>query len=191
MNRALKVLLLLSFLTTSGCGGSRLSHDVIRKQVADLGSSTLVPSSVAIRRVVSQSGDRAIAEATVDMAFQFERDSDKSPWHITSVRLGDQNWVSVAELLAALNDSRRKTTAASLDKLVAGVAAYRQQNGAVPAARDIKALADALHPGYMKDLILDDAWGRPIEVETTSPSLRFRSVGPDGQSGTPDDIVSP
>lgn len=191
MNRALQVLLLLSFLMTSGCGGSRLSHDVIRKQVADLGSSTLVPSSVAVRRVVSQSGDRAIAETTVDLAFQFERDSDKSPWHITSVRLGDQNWVSVPELIVALNDSRRKTTAVSLEKLVAGVAAYRQQNGTSPAARDIKAVADALHPRYMKDLVLDDAWGRPIEVETTSPNLRFRSVGPDGQIGTPDDIVSP
>jgi hypothetical protein len=175
----------------SGCGGSRLSHDVIRKQVADLGTSTLVPSAVAVRRIVSQSGDRAIAETTVDLAFQFERDSDKSPWHITSVRLGDQNWVSVAELIAALNESRKKTTAASLEKLTAGVAAYRQQNGTSPAARDIKALADALHPRYMKDLILDDAWGRPIEVDTTSPTLRFRSVGPDGLSGTPDDIVSP
>jgi hypothetical protein len=191
MNRALQVLLLLSFLTTSGCGGSRLSHEVIRKEVADLGSSTLVPSSVAVRRVVSQSGDRAIAETTVDLAFQFERDSDRSPWHITSVRLGDQNWVSVPELIAALNESRRKTTAASLDKLVAGVAAYQQQNGNPPAARDIKALADALHPRYMRDLVLEDAWGRPIEVETTNSNLRFRSIGADGISGNTDDLVAP
>ena len=59
----------------------------IRKQVADLGTSTLVPSSVSVRRVVSQSGNRAIAETTVDLAFQFERDSAVSPWHIASVRL--------------------------------------------------------------------------------------------------------
>lgn len=191
MHRALKVLLLLFLLTSSGCGGTRLSHDVIRKQIADLGTSTLVPGAVSVRRVVSQSGDRAIAETTVDLAFQFERDSDKSPWHIISVRLGDQNWVSVPELIAALNESRRKATTASLEKLAAGVASYRQSNGAAPQARDIKALADVLHPQYMKDLILDDAWGRPIEVEASNPNVRFRSAGPDGQSGTPDDIVSP
>jgi hypothetical protein len=94
-------------------------------------------------------------------------------------------------LIAALNESKRKVTAASLEKLTAGVATYRQQNGSLPAGADIKALADVLHPLYMKDLILDDAWGRQILVETASPNIRFRSVGADGVNGTADDLVSP
>lgn len=191
MNRALRLLFVLALLVASSCGGARLSHDEIRRQIADLGNSTLVPSSVSIRRVVSQSSNRAVAETSVELAVQMERDSETSPWHITSIRLGDQNWVSVPELLAAMNESRQKVTAASLEKLAAGVAAYRQRNGSMPPAADIKALADVLHPLYMKDLVMDDAWGRQILVDASTLSLRFRSVGPDGVRGTQDDLLSP
>jgi hypothetical protein len=191
MNRAFQLLFLLVFLAAPGCGGARLSHEEIRKQVAELGSSSLVPDAVSIRRIVSQSGNRAIAETSVELAFQMERDSENSPWHITSVRLGDQNWVSVQELIAALNETKRKVTAASLEKLTSGVATYRQRNGSAPAGSDIKALTDVLHPLYMKDLVLDDAWGRQILVETTTPNIRFRSVGADGIRDTSDDLLSP
>jgi len=191
MNRAFQLLFLLVFLATSGCGGARLSHEEIRKQVAELGNSALLPEAVSVRRIVTQSGNRAIAETSVELTFQMERDSANSPWHITSVRLGDQNWVSVQELVAALNESKRRITAVSLEKLTAGVATYRQQNGSPPAGTNIKALADVLHPLYMKDLVLDDAWGRQILVETTSPNIRFRSVGADGVRDTADDLLSP
>jgi len=191
MNRAFQLLFVSVFLIASGCGGARLSHEEIRKQVAELGNSSLVPEAVSIRRVVTQGGNRAIAETSVDLTFQMERDSANSPWHITSVRLGDQNWVSVPELIAALNESRRKATAVSLEKLTAGVATYRQQNGSAPAATDIKALTDVLHPLYMKDLVLDDAWGHQILVESASPTIRFRSLGADGLRDTADDLLSP
>jgi hypothetical protein len=191
MNRAFPLLFALFFLAASGCGGARLSHEEIRKQVAELGNSSLIPEAVSVRRIVSQSGNRAIAETSVELTFQVERDSESSPWHITSVRLGDQNWVSIPELIAALNESRRKVTAASLEKLTAGVETYRQRNGSAPAGSDIKALMDVLHPLYIKDLVLNDAWGHQILVETTSPSIRFRSVGADGLRGTADDLVSP
>jgi hypothetical protein len=191
MNRAFRLSFLLVFLAGSGCGGARLSHDEIRKQVAELGNSSLIPEAVSVRRVVSQGGNRAIAETSVELTFQMDRDSATSPWHITSVRLGDQNWVSVPELIAALNESKNRATAASLEKLTAGVASYRQRNGSAPAGTDIQALTDVLHPLYMKDLVLDDAWGRQILVDTTSPNIRFRSLGPDGLRGTADDLVSP
>jgi hypothetical protein len=191
MNWAFRLFLVLLCLNSSGCGGARLSHDEIRKQILDMGNSTLVPRDISIRRVVSQNGNRAIAETTVDLAFQFQRDTPGSPWHIAAVRLGDQNWVSVPELVAAINESRRKATATSLQKLSAGVAAYRQRNGSLPAANNVQTLADFLHPQYMTDLIFDDAWGRPIEVETAANELRFRSLGPDGSRGTADDIIFP
>jgi hypothetical protein len=189
LDRATLLLLVVSLLF-SGCGGARLSHAEIRKQIASLGTSTLVPSSVSVRRIIGDSGNRTIAETTVELAFQFERDTETSPWHITAVRLGDQNWVSVPELLAALNESRRKIAAASLEKLGAGVMEYRQKNGALPSVSNIQALADVLHPQYMRELILDDPWGRPIEVESAGTLVRFRSLGPDGQRGTDDDILS-
>jgi Type II secretion system (T2SS), protein G len=191
MTRAFQLFLVVALLISSGCGGARLSHNEIRKQIADMGTSTLVPEGIVIRRVVSESSTRAIAETTVELAFQFQRDTPGSPWHIGAVRLGDQNWVSVPELITALNESRRRATVTSLQKLAAGIAAYRQRNGSPPVAANIQALAEVLHPQYMSDLVLDDAWGHKIEVESSSPEFRFRSAGPDGRLGTADDVVSP
>ena len=190
MNHALPLILACSLLL-SACGGARLSHNEIRKQIADIGTSTLVPKEVQIRRVVSQSGNRSIAETSVELAFQFERDFDGSPWYISQVRLGDQNWMPLKDLLAAVEEIRKRDTAAALRKLDSGVAAYRQANGSAPAATNIATMADSLHPRFMKDLVLNDAWGRPVEVETAGAGLRFRSLGTDGQRGTADDVVFP
>jgi hypothetical protein len=190
MNRAFQ-LVLLTAIIASGCSGARLSHNEIRKQVAGLGESTLIPKSIQVRRIVSESDKRVIAETTVELAAQFERDTQGSPWHISAVRLGDQNWVPIVEFERTLNELRKKDTLASLRKLDAGVASYRQRNGNAPQATTALALSDALHPQYMSDLVLDDAWGRPIEVETSGASLRFRSLGPDGQRGTSDDVLFP
>jgi hypothetical protein len=190
MNRAFQ-LILLTAIMASGCGGARLSHNEIRKQVAGLGESTLIPKSVQVRRIVSESEKRVIAETTVELAAQFERDTTTSPWHISAVRLGDQNWVPIVEFERTLNELRKKDTVASFRKLDAGVAAYRQRNGSAPSAATILALSDALHPQFMSDLVLNDAWGRPIVVEMSGASLRFRSLGPDGQRGTADDVLFP
>ncbi len=190
MNRALQLAFLAVFLA-SGCGGARISHNEIRKQVAELGTSTLIPEAVNVRRIVSQSGNRLIAETAVELAFQFERDSETSPWHISAVRLGDQNWVAISELIVAVNETRQKATLASLRKLDAGVVAYRQRNGNAPSASTVVTLGDVLHPQYMSELILSDAWGRPIEIESTAPAFRFRSIGADGRRGTADDLVFP
>src|SRR5262245_35407568 len=117
MNRAFQLFLLVAFTGFYGCGGARVSQNEIRKQIAALGTSSLTPRAVSVRRIVSQSGNRAIAETTVDLAVQMQRDSDSSPWYIASVRLGDQNWVAVPQFLAALQEVSRKTTATSLEKL--------------------------------------------------------------------------
>jgi len=191
MNRALQLLLIAAF-ATCGCSGARLSHNEIRKQVADLGTSTLIPKAIAVRRITNESANRVIAETTVELAFQFERDTPGSPWYVSSVRLGEQNWISVSELLAAINETRRKETTAALRKLDAGIAAFRQRNGGnPPSASTVMALSDILHPQYMSDLVLADAWGHPIEIEAPAPSFRFRSTGADGRRGTPDDVLFP
>jgi hypothetical protein len=190
MNRALQLVLIAAF-AASGCGGSRVSHNELRKQIAELGPSTLIPEAIDVRRIVSQSSNRLVAETTVELAFQFERDTPTSPWYVSSVRLGDQNWVSVPELIAAVNESRRKETASALRKLDAGVTAFRQRNGNPPGGSTVAALGDVLHPQYMSDLILADAWGHPIEIASPAPNFRFRSLGADGQRGTADDVLFP
>src|SRR5205823_5898987 len=102
-------LLLSGSLALCACTSARLSHDEARKKIAAIGQSNLIPDAIEIRRIISQSDTQAIAEATITLAFQFERASGDSDWRIAAVRLGDRDWISLDELLAAINEGRRRT----------------------------------------------------------------------------------
>jgi len=175
--------------STAGCSGARLSHDEVRKQISEIGKSSLLPDSIQIQRIVSQSDNAAIAETTVSLAFEFKRDKSSGPWRIASVRLGDRDWVGVDELIAAVNESRRRTTLESMQKLSAGITAYRVGTGVLPNATEIVGLTNLLHPLYMMELVRLDAWGRPTHYEVSGTGYRLISFGADGIRGTSDDVV--
>jgi hypothetical protein len=182
--------LLLGCLALCACTSARLSHDEARKKIAEIGRSNLVPDAIEIRRIVAQTDTQAVAEATITLAFQFKRDNPNAEWRIEAVRLGDRDWISLDELLAGINEGRRRATLGAMEKLVEAVEKYRVENGSLPNARDIVGLTDILHPRYMNDLVREDGWGKPIIYEVTGPSsFRLISHGADGQPGTRDDIV--
>jgi hypothetical protein len=181
---------LIGCFALCSCTSARLSHDEARKAIAQIGRSQLVPDAIEIRRIVSQSENQAIAEATITLAFQFKRDNSSAPWRIEAVRLGDRDWISLDELLKAINEGRRRTTAEALQNLANGINKYRSMNGSLPNARDIVALTDILHPNYMTQLVREDGWGNPIIYENSGDSaFRLISKGADGRQGTADDIV--
>jgi hypothetical protein len=188
MKGILQSLLLTTFLA-SACAGARLSHDEARRKIAEIGTSELVPDAIEIRRIVSQTENQAIAESTVTLAFQFKKDEKTGEWRIEAVRLGDRDWVDLDELLAAMNEGRRRETVQSLQKVATGIAEYRKSTGSIPAARDIVALTDILHPRYMSELVRVDSWGNAIDYEVAGTAIRLISRGPDGRRGTADDIV--
>ena len=184
MKRALHLVLFLS-LALSACTSARLSHDQARRKIQEIGRSNVVPDAIEILRITSQTDTQAIAEASVTLAFQFRRDKPDSEWRIEAVRLGDRDWIGLDELLAAVNEGRRRATAEALHKIADAIAKYRDRNGSVPAAGDIISLTDVLHPLYMNELVRQDAWGNPIDYELTgSSNFRFLSRGPDGRPGT-------
>ena len=106
----MKHVLLLGCLVLGACTSARLSHDEARKKIAEIGRSNLVPDAIEIRRIVSQTDTQAIAEATITLAFQFKRDAPNAEWRIQAVRLGDRDWISLDEILAGINEGRRRTT---------------------------------------------------------------------------------
>lgn len=179
----------LSCLTLSACAADRLSHDEARQKVAQIGRSNLIPDAIEIRRIVSQTDTEAIAESSVTLAFQFKRTNANAEWRIAAVRLGDRDWISLDEMLAAINEGRRRSTVEALQRLAAGIAKYRETNGSIPNVPDIAKLTDVLHPLYIAELIRVDGWGDPIDYEVTGSTFRLVSKGSDGLRGTPDDIV--
>jgi hypothetical protein len=189
MKRALH-LLLTGYLALSACTSARLSHDEARKKIAAIGQSNLIPDAIEVRRIVSQTDTSAIAESTVTLAFQFKRANEGEAWHIEAVRLGDRDWISLDELLAAINEGRRRTTSQAMQQLADGVEKYRTSNGTLPAARDIVALTDTLYPRFTNVLVREDGWGHPIIYEVTgATTFRLLSLGPDSRRGTSDDVV--
>src|SRR5438445_12837217 len=108
--------LLLGCLVLGAFTSARLHHDEARKKIAGIGRSNLVPDAIEIRRIVSQSETQAIAEATITLAFQFKRDTPNAEWRIQAVRLGDRDWISLDELLAGINEDRRRTTTDPMHK---------------------------------------------------------------------------
>ena len=183
----LQALGLLFLAVLSGCG-SGLSARNARSQIATLGDSELVPSDVAIERIVTESGDRMIAETSVKMAFQFEREPG-GDWVIVSARLGDRQWVDVGMFLQALEAQNNAQTTVAMQQLVLGVNAYQDENGALPDVSPDGYLSDILHPLFISELIRDDAWGSAIRYESGDGSYSLRSSGPDRVVGSPDDIV--
>ena len=187
MNRA--SIVLLACFTLCSCAANRLSHDEARRKINEIGRSKLIPDAIEIRRIVSQSQNEAIAEATITLAFQFDRANPTSEWRVKAVRLGDRDWISLDELLNAINQGRKTTTTQSMQQLSAGIEKYRAMHGALPNAGDIVGLTDILHPTYMASLVREDGWGNPIVYEVTGGSFRLISRGADGRIGTADDIV--
>jgi len=182
--------LLIGCLALSACGSARLAHDEARKKIAEIGQSNLIPDAIEVRRIVSQSETSAIAEASVTLAFQFKRATQDGEWRIEAVRLGDRDWISLDELLSAMNEGRRRETTKVMQSLGEGIEKYRSANGSLPVAKDIVALTDLLYPRYMTLLVREDGWGQSIIYETTgNAAFKLISHGPDGRRGTPDDVV--
>src|SRR5438270_11061997 len=109
--RAAHVLLPI-LLATSGFAASKLGHDVARKRISELGSSTLVLDAVEIRQITQQSADRAIVETTITLAFQFTK-SEQGAWVVDAIRFGDRDWVNMSELLNAINHGNPPVMTAS------------------------------------------------------------------------------
>ncbi len=188
MRYAFRTPFFAALIVLAGCSGT-LSTRTARQQIASLGGSTLVPSEIEIERIMIETGSRAVAETSVKMAFQFEKDSG-GEWRIVSARLGDRQWVDVELLFQALTRQYSDNTSAALEKLAAGVEQYQAQNGSLPQLGTESALADILHPLFMEDLIRQDAWGREIRYERRGDdAYALRSSGPDGVHGSPDDIT--
>jgi hypothetical protein len=181
---------LIALIVASGCGGGRLSSDEARRQILAVNSNKILPDAVQVRRVTSYGDREAIAEATATLAFQFKRDNKDAPWRVAAVRLGDNDWLDMTELLAAINEGRRRATVASIVKLNTGIEAYQRANNALPVAPDIVKLTDLLFSRYMDQLIRNDAWGRPFRYEVSGTTFRLVSNGPNGMPGDADDVTA-
>jgi len=106
------VLVLLVLHAGVGFAASTPSRQLVRKRIAALATSQIENDAIEIRGIKSNGPGEAIVESTVTIAFQFNK-TEAGDWAVDAIRLGDRDWVSMNELLAAIYQGKQPKIASS------------------------------------------------------------------------------
>ena len=157
-----------------------------RRVIARLAGIELPSDAVRVKSI-SAMGNSAVVVAQVETAFRLV--NDKNKWRVAEIRTGDRRWEDMDLLIRALNAEKTSRVRAELETIATALEAFRRERGSYVEAKTEAALIDFLNPRYLARVIRLDAWHRPYEYEGSRESFVLRSLGPDGQPGTADDVV--
>lgn len=146
------------------------------------------PDRIRIKKIRHGPGSEAIVEAQFDAAFRFTTDKE-GKWQAVEARTGDRQWESIELVQTAIRKEKALRTTADLRTIATALEAYRRQTGSYVKADTGAALMDQLTPRYMNTIIRLDAWSHEFDYKGSAAGYRLASWGPDGKSGTEDDIV--
>ena len=170
------------------CGGRTVTRSSAEKLLVNLPSGVLDEGDVKVVSVSQISAGTAIAETTLRAAFRMEK--VQGEWVIRDVRLGNHQWESVENLMAALDRIKVDKAHQVLETISAALLQYRQKSGHLPAFDDYVDLSDALYPNYMTEAYRLDPWRQPLRAFREGPdTVKLVSSGPDEKPDTHDDIV--
>ena len=164
-----------------------LSVKQARELLQHLGGANLPKDQVQIKKIEAGAAGGAIIEAQIETAFRVQK--DKSGWRIAEVRLGDRQWESFELIEEAVKREKARRTTAILNQLAEGLSAYQRERGQYVVTDEIGQLLDYLSPRYIALPSRFDLWGKPFEYRGSATSYRLASAGPDGKTGTKDDLV--
>ena len=160
--------------------------------VAELLGVTLPSDQVRIKDMSSLelpfgSESSALIEAFIQADFRFARDG--GGWRVSEIKTGNREWTNIENFAAALNEVKRVNATADLAAIANALIEFRRERGAFVVSDKESVLIDHLSLRYLTRVIRVDPWHRPYEYEGEQNQFSLRSVGPDGKTGTPDDIV--
>jgi hypothetical protein len=184
--RHLAALLLLPVFLTA-CGGRMINKKTARDAIVGIIPEGLDPDEVDVDSVSQIGSKDAVVETRLKVAFKLEHVQGR--WVVREIRVGDRPWEPFDQILKALDQVKVAETRRLLEEASKSIAAYVRDKGRVPEFQGFVALSDALYPGYLKNIIRNDAWQRPFAAVLAGPNrIRMYSMGLDGQAGTADDI---
>ena len=176
--------MLLPSLLSNGCGGRAIN----KKTAQTVISSEAHLKSVDVESVSQTTSGQAIVQTRVSAAFRLEKAGGQ--WVIREVKIGENPWEKLENVLTTLNRVKREETERMLEQVASALDAYREKNGRLPDFKDYVSLTDALNPDYLSPLIRLDSWAQPlVAVRTSASQVQLTSAGPDGKVGTQDDIA--
>ncbi len=172
------------FLLLASCG--RSIEKQARDQVRKLSNADLEKKQVSVFNV-SQMGDTATAEIDIHTAVKMSKEDGK--WLIKEIRLGSEKWEDVHRIVGAIEQIRAEDTMADMKTIRDAVEAYSKEKGPLELEINFVTLIDLLAPEYLPNPIREDAWDNPFTLLVTKEGFQIRSAGPDGKSGSRDDLV--
>jgi Type II secretion system (T2SS), protein G len=129
----------------------------------------------------------ALVIALVEADFRLARDA--KGWHVADFKSGNRDWANVTGLPAAVDQIKRSAATEDLSTIAKALVDFRRERGSFIVSDNESVLIDHLSPRYLTRVILVDPWHRPYQYEGQQDRFSLRSLGPDGQANTPDDIV--
>ncbi|MFQ5876952.1 MAG: type II secretion system protein GspG [Acidobacteriota bacterium] len=93
------------------------------------------------------------------------------------------------EVLHALEQGRLVGTRGTMETVARALEAYRLERGAYPRGATMREAVSALSPAYLRSPSAVDAWGRTLDYRSDGDTYTLTSPGPDGRSGSGDDLV--
>jgi hypothetical protein len=165
-----------------------LSVQKVRQLLQKMAGANLNKEQVQIKKITGGlTGSDAVVEARIETAFRLVKDKDD--WRIAEIRLGDRQWESFELVEEAIRREKARRTGALLQKMADAIEAYRKDRGQMPDADNVGALLDYLTPRYLNPPMRFDLWGKQFEYRGERDRYTLLSAGPDGKSGTKDDLV--
>jgi len=164
-----------------------LSKNMAQDLMARLPGDILTQKDFQVEEVNQTNASNAIIRTKLSAAFRFQKIEGK--WVPKEVRLGNDQWESIDDLVATLQRIKEDRTRESLARVGGAIESYCLKNGKLPDFRDYDSLSDLLTPEYLNPLIRLDAWTRPFHaVRLNTYTVKLQSAGADGRLESNDDI---
>jgi hypothetical protein len=115
-------------------------------------------------------------------------ENSSTGWHVSALRTGKHDWVSLAPIVAAVNGAKQTKARADLERIAKALEKFRAARGFYVVSDKQAVVIDHLSPRYLAQIIRVDPWLRPYKYQGERDHFTLSSVGPDGKEDTADDI---
>lgn len=164
-----------------------LNKNMAQDLIANLPGDILDPDDFVVEEVSQTNASNAVIKTQLKTAFRFQKVNGK--WIPQEVRLGNDQWESIEDLVKTLRKVKEDKTRGLLNTVSKAIEKYCLKNGRVPDFGNYDFLSDLLAPEYLDPLIRLDAWEHSLHaVLLSARSIKLVSAGADGELGTGDDI---
>jgi len=177
-------------------GPSRLSSDLTTKLarclVASLFGITLPSDDVRIKEISPfglSIGSESAALVVAFVKFDFRLARTASDWQVAELKSGSRDWVNVADVSSRIDRLKRSAATDELTLIASALAKFHRERGYFVVSDKESVLIDHLSPKYLSRVIRVDPWQHPYQYKGQQDRYSLRSVGPDGEPNTTDDIV--